>query len=78
MNKLLFSKIYMGMLLLLMAWAPLTMHAEDQKYQETTEYKTLRDSLFRTFNEGDSVRFFRAVKQLQNYLLEQGDRKSVV
>lgn len=73
MCKQLIQTICRGVLLLVVAVVPLTMHAENQKYENSAEYKMLRDSLFRTFNEGDSARFFRAVKDLQDYLLEQGD-----
>lgn len=44
-----------------------------QDYKETKEYLTLRDSMYHAFNDADSARFFTAVKNLQNYLMEQGD-----
>jgi len=42
-------------------------------YKETPEYLTLRDSMHHAFNDGDSARFFRHVKILQDYLLKQDD-----
>jgi signal transduction histidine kinase len=45
----------------------------DNDYKETPEYLALRDSMHRAFNDGDSARFFPAVKNLQDYLLKQND-----
>ena len=42
-------------------------------YKETPEYLALRDSMHHAFNDGDSTRFFRHVKNLQDYLLEKDD-----
>ena len=42
-------------------------------YKQKPEYLALRDSMHHAFNDGDSVRFFPALKALQDYLLEQGD-----
>lgn len=42
-------------------------------YKQSPEYLALRDSMHHAFNDGDSVRFFPALKALQDYLLEQGD-----
>lgn len=47
--------------------------AADQDYKQEPEYLALRDSMHHAFNDGDSVRFFPALKALQNYLLRQGD-----
>ena len=44
-----------------------------QSYKDTKEYLALRDSMHHAFNAADSARFFVAVKNLQNYLIEQGD-----
>ena len=44
-----------------------------QDYKTEAAYLTLRDSMHRAFNDGDSTRFFTAVKNLQDYLLEQND-----
>lgn len=50
----------------------INIHAADD-YKETPEHLTLRDSMLHAFNDGDSARFFRHVKNLQNYLLEKND-----
>ncbi len=66
----------MRRLLTLLLAAALTqgMTAKDLKdYKESTEYLTLRDSMSHAFNDGDSARFFRAVHQLEGYLLKQDD-----
>ena len=47
--------------------------AADPDYTTTKEYLALRDSMHHAFNDGDSARFFPAVKDLQNYLLKQND-----
>jgi len=44
-----------------------------ESYKDSQEYLALRDSMHRSFNEGDSTRFFIDVKRLQRYLLDQGD-----
>jgi signal transduction histidine kinase len=44
-----------------------------QDYKEEPEYKALREAMTHAFNDGDSARFFPALKALQDYLLEQGD-----
>ena len=50
------------------------MTAKDLKdYKDSPEYLTLRDSMSHSFNDGDSTRFFRAVHQLEGYLLKQDD-----
>ncbi len=48
--------------------------AADQDYKQEPEYLALRDSMHHAFNDGDSVRFFPAVKALQDYLLKKGDQ----
>ena len=45
--------------------------AED--YQESAEFIALRDSMHHAFNDGDSARFFPALKNLEDYLLKQND-----
>ena len=47
--------------------------AQADDYKQKPEYLALRDSMRHAFNDGDSVRFFPALKALQDYLLEQGD-----
>ena len=51
------------------------MHAPTlaQDYKEEPEYKALRETMTRTFNEGDSAKFFPAVKALEKYLLDKQD-----
>ncbi len=49
-----------------------SIHAADN-YKETPEYLSLRDSMHYAFNDGDSARFFRHVKNLQNFLLDKDD-----
>ena len=49
----------------------LTTHAEVDK--SNPEYLALRDSLTRTFNDDDSVGFFRAVANLEEYCLAHDD-----
>jgi signal transduction histidine kinase len=44
-----------------------------QDYKQSPEYLALRDSMHHAFNDGDSARFYPALKALQNYLLMQGD-----
>ena len=50
----------------------INIHAADD-YKETPEYLALRDSMHHAFNDGDSARFFRHVKKLQDYLLDKDD-----
>lgn len=49
-----------------------SIHATDD-YKGTPEYLALRDSMHYAFNDGDSTRFFRHVKILQDYLLDKED-----
>ena len=42
-------------------------------YKQSAEYLALRDSMHYAFNSGDSANFFPALKNLQDYLLNQGD-----
>ena len=44
-----------------------------QDYKQEPEYLALRDSMRHAFNDGDSTRFYPALKALENYLLKQGD-----
>ena len=50
-----------------------TSHVRADDYKDSQEYLTLRDSMHHAFNAGDSTRFFKAVKELQDYLLKQDD-----
>ena len=47
--------------------------AQAQDYKDEPEYKVLRETMNRTFNEGDSAKFFPAVKALEDYLLARQD-----
>lgn len=47
-------------------------HAADD-YKDTPEYLALRDSMHHAFNDGDSIRFFRHVKKLEDYLFAKED-----
>ena len=42
-------------------------------YKQSSEYLALRDSMHHAFNDADSARFFPALKNLEDYLLKQGD-----
>ena len=42
-------------------------------YDNDTVFQTLRDSVHHAFNDGDSARFFPAVKALEKYLYEKND-----
>ena len=50
-----------------------TLRAANSDYKNKPEYLALRDSMRNAFNEGDSTRFFPALKRLEDYLLEQND-----
>ena len=43
-------------------------------FKESKEYLELREAMHHAFNDGDSARFFPALKKLENYLLAQGDQ----
>ena len=47
--------------------------AQEPAYKSSEEYLTLRNAMHHAFNDGDSARFFPALKNLQDYLLQQGD-----
>ena len=42
-------------------------------YKQTEEYQSLRSNMTHAFNDADSTRFFKALKALEDYLLEQDD-----
>ena len=42
-------------------------------YKTSAEYLALRDSMHHAFNNGDSARFFPALRNLEEYLLKQDD-----
>ena len=47
--------------------------ADDPEYMKSKEYLALRNEMHHAFNDGDSARFFPAVKNLEDYLLKQND-----
>ena len=47
--------------------------ADTEDYKQDPTYLALRDSMNNAFNQADSARFFPAVKDLEDYLLEQND-----
>ena len=53
---------------------PLVTPAQTADYKNSPEYLTLRDSMHHAFNDGDSVRFYVAVRRLEDYLLAQNDQ----
>lgn len=62
---------YILLILTIVAGLSQTTRAKD--YKQSPDYLTLRDSMHHAFNNGDSLRFFSAVKDLENYLLAQDD-----
>ena len=50
--------------------------AETVDYKTDNTYLELRDSMHHAFNDGDSLRFFPAVKKLEEYLLSKNDLHS--
>ena len=42
-------------------------------YSQDQKYISLRDAMHRAFNNGDSTTFFPAIKNLEEYLMRQGD-----
>lgn len=63
-------------ILLVLAVATVSVAAQakpDEKYKDTKEYLTLRDTMHHAFNNGDSAHFFVSVRKLEDYLLGQGD-----
>ena len=62
---------YLLLTLTLTVFLHLPAYAQD--YKADPEYQELRDAMNRAFNEGDSVKFFTAVKALQHYLLDKDD-----
>ena len=50
-----------------------SMMAQDVDYSNDKAYQTLYDAMHRTFNAGDTIKFFPAIKALQQYLLDKKD-----
>ena len=47
--------------------------ADDPEYLKSEEYLALREEMRHAFNDGDSARFFPAVKRLESYLQKHND-----
>ena len=47
--------------------------AQARDYSKDETYLALRNEMHHAFNDGDSAKFYPAVKNLQNYLMSQGD-----
>lgn len=47
--------------------------AQARDYSKDETYLALRNEMHHAFNDGDSARFFPALKNLQDYLMQQGD-----
>ena len=47
--------------------------AAESDYKTSKEFLSLRDSMYHAFNDGDSARFFPAIKSLLSYLEKQND-----
>lgn len=52
---------------------PLVAPAQTADYRESPEYLVLRDSMHHGFNDGDSARFYVAVRNLEKFLLAKND-----
>ncbi len=50
-----------------------TVSAQVVDYSNDKAYQTLYDAMHRTFNAGDTIKFFPAIKALQQYLLDNKD-----
>ena len=50
-----------------------SMMAQAVDYSNDKAYQTLYDAMHRTFNAGDTTKFFPAIKALQQYLLDKKD-----
>ncbi|MBQ5407988.1 MAG: hypothetical protein IIU12_06035, partial [Prevotella sp.] len=47
--------------------------AQARDYSKDQTYQTLREAVHHAFNDGDSAKFFPALRNLQEYLLQQDD-----
>lgn len=65
-----YIRLLLGLVIMLLCIN--NIHATDD-YKETPGYLALRDSMHYAFNDGDSARFFRHVKSLEDYLLDKDD-----
>ena len=64
------------LIICIVAWFGIGASAEKADYKTDKTYLELRDSMHHAFNDGDSLRFFPAVKRLQEYLLSKNDLHS--
>jgi signal transduction histidine kinase len=49
------------------------MMAQVVDYTDDKTYQTLYEAMYRSFNAGDTIKFFPAIKALQQYLLDKND-----
>ena len=64
------------LIICIVAWFGIGASAEKADYKTDKTYLELRDSMHHAFNDGDSLRFFPAVKKLEEYLLSKNDLHS--
>ena len=65
------------LILCIFAWFGIAVtSAETVDYKTDKTYLELHDSMHHAFNDGDSLRFFPAVKKLEEYLLSKNDLHS--
>ncbi len=50
-----------------------SMMAQVVDYTDDKTYQTLYEAMYRSFNAGDTIKFFPAIKALQQYLLDKND-----
>ena len=63
------------LIICIVAWFGIGASAEKADYKTDKTYLELHDSMHHAFNDGDSVRFFPAVKKLEEYLLSKNDER---
>ncbi len=61
------------LIICIVAWFGIGASAEKADYKTDKTYLELRDSMHHAFNDADSARFFPAVKNLEDYLLQKND-----
>ena len=64
------------LIICIVAWFGIGASAEKADYKTDKTYLELHDSMHHAFNDGDSLRFFPAVKKLEEYLLSKNDLHS--
>jgi len=60
-------------LILLLLFICIGAKAADKPYADDPVYKALRDSMHESFNNAEEERFFRSVRNLEDYLLSKND-----